>query len=322
MKVRKAVVPAAGYGTRFLPFTKTQPKEMLPLVDVPLIHHIVEEAVASGIQEITVVVRRGKQAIQEYFDPSPELERHLEQSGRADLLEQTRRLTRLARVRFAYQHEPLGLGHAILQAREQIQGEPFAVLLPDEVFFGPTPCLLQLIQQHQNTGGSVLGVCRVPLDQVNRYGVIQAEPGGDGVLYVTDVVEKPDPATAPSNVIITGRCILDAAIFDALERTPPGANREIQLTDALRLLRAERPVFGYEVQGQRFDTGEPLGYLQAVVHYALQSPGVAEEFRVFLDSLPDLGEHALALSAASRMVTANGKGGKKDADLPRVGRTG
>lgn len=285
MTVRKAVIPAAGFGTRFLPATKAQPKEMLPLVDTPIIQYVVEEAIASGIEDILIITGRGKRAIEDHFDRSIELETFLERSHRGGLLTTVRDLGNLANVFFVRQKEQLGLGHAVLQARYHIGDEPFAVLLGDEVFLGERPALSQLIEVYERVGSSVVGIMEVSPDQLQRYGVIKPE-AVDGRLYrAADFVEKPAPDEAPSRKAICGRYVLDPAIFDILATLPPGKNGEIQLTDAIRILGKGQPIYACEIDARRYDVGDKLGYLQATVEIALEREDLGEAFRDYLTNL-------------------------------------
>lgn len=284
MRVRKAVIPAAGLGTRFLPATKAQPKEMLPLVDKPVIQYVVEEAVASGIEDILIITGRGKRAIEDHFDRNIELESVLDrkQSG---LLDEVRELANLADIHFIRQKEPLGLGHAIFQARRHVGDEPFAVLLGDDVFVGEPPCTKQLLDVHAETGGSVIAVLPVPRDQVSRYGIVKPEQMRDRLCRAIDLVEKPSVEEAPSNLAISGRYVLDPAIFDILADLPPGRNGEIQLTDGLRELNRIAPVYAYEPVAKRYDVGEKLGYIQATIELALARPDLAEGLSAYLVEL-------------------------------------
>ncbi|EKP94143.1 UTP--glucose-1-phosphate uridylyltransferase GalU [Thermaerobacter subterraneus] len=285
--VRKAVIPAAGLGTRFLPATKAQPKEMLPVVDKPIIQYVVEEAVAAGIDDILIVTGRGKRAIEDHFDRSIELEWHLERGNKDEMLEWVRYIADLADVHFVRQKEPLGLGHAVLQARRHVGDEPFAVLLGDEIFIGDEPALAELMARYRETGASVVAVREVPREQVRRYGVVAGEPVGEGLYRVRDMVEKPDPAEAPSNLAIVGRYIIEPEIFDLLERVGRGKNDEIQLTDALRMLARDQAVYAYQTRSRRYDVGEKLGFLQATVEFALMRPELAPDFRHYLFNLVD-----------------------------------
>jgi len=283
--IRKAVFPAAGLGTRFLPATKAQPKEMLPLVDKPIIQYGVEEAVAAGISNIILVTGRGKNAIEDHFDVSIELEAFLEARGKTAQLDEIRKISNLINFAYVRQGEPLGLGHAVLVARELVGPEPFAVILGDDVIDADPPALKQLIDVYHQVDGPVLAVERVPERDVSSYGVIDAEPVGDGLYRIRDLVEKPPAAQAPSNLAIIGRYILTPDIFDSLAATRADRTGEIQLTNGLRALLATRPIHAVEVKGVRHDTGNKLGYLRAVVYFALQRPDLAEPFREYLRSL-------------------------------------
>ena len=296
MRVRKAVIPAAGLGTRFLPATKAQPKEMLPLVDKPIIQYVVEEAVASGIEDILIITGRGKRAIEDHFDRSVELETVLTRSNNG-LLSTVRDLGNMADIHFIRQKEQLGLGHAIYQARRHVGDEPFAVLLGDEIYVGDTPCLEQLIDAQEEMGGSVIGVNRVPMEDVRRYGVIAPQALGPRRYRALDLVEKPTVDEAPSNLAIIGRYILDPQIFGVLENLPPGRNGEIQLTDGLRLLNAFSPVHAFDPDTKRYDVGEKLGYLQATVELALGRPDLGDSFRTYIKRLADQLDAGLSVTA-------------------------
>jgi len=289
-RTRKAVLPAAGLGTRFLPATKAQPKEMLPVVDKPLIQYAVEECVASGIENIIIVTGRGKNAIEDHFDSAPELERFLEEKGKLDLAEQVRRISNLVHFSYIRQKEPLGLGHAVLTAKELVGDEPFGVLLGDVIIDSPRPAIGQLVDVYEATGVGAIAVQRVPRDQVHLYGVVDAEPAqdarwGDRLLRIRDLVEKPKPEAAPSNLGVTGRYVLPPEIFDCLERTAPGSGGEIQLTDALRLLAQQTGLWAYICDGVCYDAGDKLGFLKATVEMALKNPEFRDEFRAYLRSL-------------------------------------
>jgi len=284
MRVRKAVIPAAGLGTRFLPATKAQPKEMLPLVDKPIIQYVVEEAVASGIEDIIIVTGRGKRSIEDHFDRNLELELVLEDKNE-ELLATVRQLGDMADIHFIRQKQPLGLGHAIYQARRHVGDEPFAVLLGDEVFMGDPPCLKQLMDVQEQTSGSVVAVRPVPMEEVSRYGVIASERVGERLHRALDLVEKPPVAEAPSNLAIVGRYVLDPAIFDILADLPPGRNGEIQLTDGLRELNRFSPVYAYEPVAKRYDVGDKLGYIEATVELALGRSDLGRELERYLQEL-------------------------------------
>jgi UTP--glucose-1-phosphate uridylyltransferase len=288
MRVRKAVFPAAGWGTRFLPATKAQPKEMLPLVDKPIIQYAVEEVVAAGIEQVIIVTSSQKRAIEDHFDLSYELEHLLEERGEIERLRQIRAITDLAQIAYVRQKEQLGLGHAVLMAKELVGHEPFAVILSDDVVVGERPCIGQLIHAYNQTRSSVVAVMEVPAEETSRYGVIGGErvEGGDGRLWRMDrVVEKPEPGSAPSNLAIIGRYVLTPKIFDKLEQTARGAGGEIQLTDAIQALMEEQAIYGYEFEGTRYDAGTTMGWLKASVELALARPDLGEEFEAYLRGL-------------------------------------
>jgi len=286
--LRTCVFPCAGFGTRFFPATKVIPKEMLPLVDKPIIQYGVEEAVASGIDNIILVTGRGKNAIEDHFDVSVELESFLEARGKREQLDEVRKISNMINFAYVRQGEPLGLGHAVLVARELIGNEPFAVILGDDVIDADPPAMRQLIDVFERVGGPVLAVERVPHDEISSYGVIDIEPGtklGDGVYQVRDLVEKPPREEAPSDLAIIGRYVLTPDIFPALAATKSDRTGEIQLTNGIRALLKSRPVYAYEVKGVRHDTGNKLGFLKAVVYFALRRPDLAGKFSEYLASL-------------------------------------
>jgi UTP--glucose-1-phosphate uridylyltransferase len=286
--VRKAIFPAAGLGTRFLPVTKAQPKEMLPLVDKPIIQYGIEEAVASGVDNIILVTGRGKNAIEDHFDVSVELESFLEARGKREQLAEIRKISNMINFAYVRQREPLGLGHAVLVARELVGNEPFAVILADDVIDANPPAIKQLINVFQQLDGPVLAVERVPRADISSYGVIAIEPGshlGDGIHQVHDLVEKPPKEEAPSDLAIIGRYVLTPDIFPALAATKSDRTGEIQLTNGLRELLKSRPIYACEVKGVRHDTGNKLGFLKAVVYFALRRPDIADKFREYLTSL-------------------------------------
>ncbi|HVA86722.1 MAG TPA: UTP--glucose-1-phosphate uridylyltransferase GalU [Candidatus Saccharimonadales bacterium] len=288
MRVRKAVFPAAGWGTRFLPATKAQPKEMLPLVDKPIIQYAVEEAVAAGIEQVIIVTSSQKRAIEDHFDMSFELEHLLEDRGDIDMLRQIRHISDLAQVAYVRQKEQLGLGHAVLMAKELVGHEPFAVILSDDVVVGDTPCIGQLVRAYERVHSSVVAVMEVRNEETRRYGVIATDEThlDDPRLHrVKGLVEKPEPERAPSNLAIIGRYILTPKIFDKLEQTPKGAGGEIQLTDAINALMDEQEVYGYAFEGVRYDSGTTMGWLKASVELALQRPDLGSEFREYLRHL-------------------------------------
>jgi UTP--glucose-1-phosphate uridylyltransferase len=285
-RVRKAVFPAAGLGTRFLPATKAQPKEMLPLVDKPTIQYVVEEAVASGLSEIILVTGRNKRAIEDHFDAAFELEYYLNDRGKHDELAQIKTISELASVSYVRQKEPLGLGHAILCARGLVGDEPFGVFLGDDII-GQTdvPCMRQLLDVYERYNAPVVAVMQVPSTQIHQYGVIAGRNIGDNVWEIDDLVEKPRAQDAPSDMAIIGRYVLPPALFPILAETRADARGEIQLTDALRTLRKQRPMYAVEFEGKRYDTGDKLGFLKATVEFALARPDLATEFRRYLKSL-------------------------------------
>jgi UTP--glucose-1-phosphate uridylyltransferase len=284
-QIRKVVFPAAGLGTRFLPATKAQPKEMLPLVDKPIIQYGVEEAVSAGVNNVILVTGRGKNAIEDHFDVSVELESFLEQRGKSDQLAEIRKISNLINFAYVRQGEPLGLGHAVLVTRNLVGDEPFAVILADDVIDATPSALAQMIEVYQETDSPVLLVERVPKENVSSYGVIAYEPVRRGVYKVTDLVEKPPQSEAPSDLAIIGRYILTPDIFAALEATARDRTGEIQLTNGMRRLLTSRPIYACEVDGVRHDTGNKNGYLRAVVYFALKRPDLAEPFREYLRSL-------------------------------------
>lgn len=282
MKVHKAIIPAAGLGTRFLPATKAQPKEMLPIVDTPTIQFIVEEAVASGIEDIIIVTGRSKRAIEDHFDKSIELEEELKKSKKEDLLAQIRDISNMVNIHYIRQKEPRGLGHAIYCAKAFIGNEPFAVLLGDDIVKSEEPCLKQLIRVYDEYKTTVLGVQRVPDSEVNKYGIVAGKQLEDRIYKVNDLVEKPDLDQAPSNIAILGRYIISPAIFSHLENITPGKGGEIQLTDALKSLMHEEAMYAYDFIGKRYDVGNKMGFLQATVEFALEREDLRDEFKAWL----------------------------------------
>ncbi|MBD2847852.1 UTP--glucose-1-phosphate uridylyltransferase GalU [Paenibacillus sp. IB182496] len=279
-KVRKAIIPAGGLGTRFLPATKAQPKEMLPLIDKPAIQYIVEEAVASGIESIMIVTGRNKRAIEDHFDKSVELEHSLETRGSSDTLELVQRISRLADICYIRQKEPLGLGHAVLSARTFIGDEPFAVLLGDDILLSDPPCLGSMIERYEQDGSSVVAVMEVPWDQTEKYGIVALEQ--EGADRVRDLVEKPPLGEAPSNLAVVGRYVLDPGIFDLLAAAKPGKNGEIQLTDSLQELNRQVPIAAYCYEGSRYDVGDKLGFVEATIDLALRRADMADDVRSYL----------------------------------------
>jgi len=285
MKIRKAVIPAAGWGTRFLPATKVLPKEMLPLIDKPLVQYIVEEAISSGIEQIIIVTSFGKGAMEDHFDRDFELEYMLEQRGEKELLDKVRRISDLDNICYIRQKEQLGLGHAVLAAKELVGDEPFAVLLPDDIFEAKVPMLKQVVDVYQRYGASVIAVRRVAREEAKRYGIIKPKQLEERVYQVLDLVEKPEPEEAPSDLAILGRYVLTPEVFKTLVITPAGKGREIQLTDGLRLLLQKQAVYGYEFEGQYYDAGKPLGLLKAAVALGLKRPDIGAEFKEYLRGL-------------------------------------
>jgi UTP--glucose-1-phosphate uridylyltransferase len=282
-RITKAVFPVAGLGTRFLPVTKASPKEMLPIVDKPLIQYAVEEAVAAGITELIFITGRGKRAIEDHFDKAYELEAELQAHGKNKLLREVRGLLpEGVSCTYIRQSEALGLGHAVLRARHLVGGEPFAVILADDLIDAPLPVMKQMSQAHARHGGSVIAVQDVAREDTASYGIVSADRIGPSISRITTIVEKPKPEESPSTLGVVGRYILSPRIFHFLENLRPGAGREIQLTDAIGRLLREEPVFAYEFDGRRYDCGSKLGYLEATVNYALKHPEVAAPFRAFL----------------------------------------
>jgi len=279
--IRKAIIPAAGLGTRFLPATKAQPKEMLPIVDKPAIQFIVEEAIESGVEDIIIVTGKHKRAIEDHFDKSPELELMLEEKGNQELLDMVRRVTNLADIHYIRQKEPLGLGHAVLCARKFIGHEPFAVLLGDDIIRSEKPTLKSMIEVYDRLRTSVIGAMEVPHEEVDRYGIISPEEK-NGIIHIRDLVEKPRPEDAPSNLAVIGRYIIEPEIFSLLERALPGKGGEIQLTDALRELNRQKQMVAYRLEGTRYDIGDKLGYIKATVDLALTRPDLREQVKRYL----------------------------------------
>ena len=282
MKVKKAIIPAAGLGTRFLPATKAQPKEMLPIVDKPTIQYIIEEAIASGIEEILIITGRNKKCIEDHFDKSIELELELEKSGKSDLLELVRDISEMVDIHYIRQKEPKGLGHAIHCAKTFVGNEPFAVLLGDDVVDSKTPCLKQLIDCFNEYNTTILGVQTVPEENVSKYGIVNGIHIEDRVYKVKDLVEKPSLEEAPSNVAILGRYIITPQIFDILENTAPGKGGEIQLTDAIDRLMDRQAVYAYDFEGKRYDVGDKFGFIKATIDFALNRKDLGDQVRDYL----------------------------------------
>jgi UTP--glucose-1-phosphate uridylyltransferase len=282
MKVRKAIVPAAGLGTRFLPATKAQPKEMLPIVDKPTIQYVLEEAVASGIDEVLIIIGRNKTSIQDHFDRSVELELELQNKGLNELLLMVKNITDMANIHFIRQKDPRGLGHAIYCAKSFVSHEPFAVLLGDDIVYSKVPCLKQLIDIYDRYGASVLGVQPVDRSKVHKYGIVDGELIEKNLYAVNNLVEKPETDKSPSNIAVLGRYIITPAIFDILENTQPGKNGEIQLTDALKELSRIEKVYACVFEGRRYDVGDKEGFLEATVEFALRNPELKDAFSAYL----------------------------------------
>lgn len=291
MKIRKAIIPAAGLGTRFLPATKAMPKEMLPIVDKPTIQYIIEEAVASGIEDIIIVTGKGKRAIEDHFDSSFELEQNLVEKEKWDLLEEVRRPSEMANIHYIRQKEPKGLGHAIWCARKFIGDEPFAVLLGDDIVESDVPCLKQMINVYDSYHSAVVGVQQVSWDEVNRYGIVDGREKADRIYETSRLVEKPSRDEAPTNLAIMGRYILPPSIFDILEAQEAGKNGEIQLTDALSTLSQKDPILAYHFEGDRHDVGEKLGFIETNIHYALQHDDLREGLMKYMKDIIEKDKH-------------------------------
>lgn len=287
MKVKKAVIPAAGLGTRFLPATKAQPKEMLPIVDKPTIQHIIEEAMASGIEEILIITGRNKRAIEDHFDKSVELEQQLKDTGKNDMLEMVEDISKMAEIYYIRQKEPKGLGHAINCARTFVGEEPFAVMLGDDVVYGDKPCLKQLIECYNEYKTTVLGVQKVERKDVYKYGIVDGKHIENNVYKVKDLVEKPDVEEAPSNIAILGRYIITPKIFEILSTIEPGKGGEIQLTDALKKLSLEEAIYAFNFEGRRYDVGDKLGFLEATIEFALRRDEIKDDFKKYILSIAD-----------------------------------
>jgi UTP--glucose-1-phosphate uridylyltransferase len=287
MKVKKAIIPAAGLGTRFLPATKAMPKEMLPIVDKPTIQYIIEEAIESGIEDIIIVTGKGKRAIEDHFDNSFELEQNLLDKGKFDLLDEVQKASKLVDIHYIRQKEPKGLGHAIWCARKFIGNEPFAVLLGDDIVQSEKPCLKQMMEQYDRYNASILGVQTVPFEDVNRYGIVDGNQIGDRLYAVSNLVEKPKQDVAPSNLAILGRYILNPRIFEILEKQGPGAGGEIQLTDAIAGLNQFEAIYAYNFEGVRYDVGEKLGFIKTMIEFALKRDELKHELRDYLSDIAD-----------------------------------
>jgi len=286
--IRKAIIPAAGLGTRFLPATKAQPKEMLPIVDKPAIQYIVEEAIEAGIEDIIIVTGRNKRAIEDHFDKSVELELMLEEKGKEEMLKQVRDISQMVDIHYIRQKEPLGLGHAVLCARTFVGDEPFAVLLGDDIIESDPMALREMLRLYEQQKTSLLAVQEVPWDEVEKYGIVSPDGMVDGepcAAHINDLVEKPERGQAPSNLAVIGRYVIEPSIFDILERQTPGRGGEIQLTDALRELNRRKPMIAYTVQGKRYDVGDKFGYIEATIEFALRRPDLADDVKAYLIDL-------------------------------------
>lgn len=285
MKIKKAVIPVAGLGTRFLPATKTVPKELLPIVDIPAIQHVVQEAVDSGISEVIFVTGRGKDSIEDHFDEAPELEQVLEKRGQTEIVQSLRRLADMTEVVSVRQKKPLGLGHAVLCARDLVGDEPFAVLLSDDLIEAPVPCLRQLLEIFEKKKESVMALRRVSEQEVQKYGIVQGKELSAGLYEVEKMIEKPQPHETPSRLAIIGRYILQPEIFSFLDKVTPGKGGEIQLTDGIANLARQKKVYGYEFAGEHYDIGDKLGFVRATVAYALKRPELKEQLKEYLRAL-------------------------------------
>ena len=279
--IKKAVIPAAGLGTRFLPATKSMPKEMLPIIDKPVIQYVVEEAIASGIDDIIIITGRGKRAIEDYFDTSPEIEHHLFQNKKYELLRIVKNISSLADIHYIRQKEPLGLGDAILKAGKHVGNEPFAVLLGDDIIINKKSAMEQLIECYKSVDCSVIGVEEVPLEMVSKYGIVEVEQQGD-LFLVKNLVEKPEKEKAPSNLAVLGRYVLTPEIFDCIKEVNPGYNGEIQLTDALKLLLESQKIYGKKIEGKRYDIGDQLSYVKAIIDFSLDREDLKRDIRTYL----------------------------------------
>jgi len=280
--IRKAIIPAAGLGTRFLPVTKSMPKEMLPIIDKPVIHYVVEEAVDAGIEDIIIITGRGKRAIEDYFDASPELEMRLKDQKKIEQLKQLKEISDFPGIHYVRQKEPMGLGDAILKAEKHIGNEPFAVLLGDDIIANNQSCTGQLISVFSRFHSSIISIELLPPEKISSYGIIKGSEIEPDIFAIQDIIEKPTPDSAPSNMGAVGRYIFVPEIFDCLKRTSPGVGNEIQLTDAIRLLLQEQPVYAYKFKGKRYDTGDKLGYIETIIDYALKDPDLQKSLKKFL----------------------------------------
>jgi UTP--glucose-1-phosphate uridylyltransferase len=285
LTIKKALIPAAGLGTRFLPATKSMPKEMLPIIDTPVIQYVVEEAIASGIEDIIIITGRGKRAIEDYFDDSPELEMHLAKKHNIELLKLVRDVSSLVDIHYIRQKEPNGLGDAVLRAENHIGDEPFAVLLGDDIIVNDKPCTAQLIENFEKYGRSTLAVENVPYEKLSSYGIIKGKPLENSLYILEDIVEKPSPETAPSNMGAIGRYVFTPEIFDCIKEAGTGVGSEIQLTDGIKLLSKSQMIYACRFKGKRFDTGDKLGYIKAIIDFALKNDSLKDDVLEYLNSL-------------------------------------
>jgi UTP--glucose-1-phosphate uridylyltransferase len=289
MNIKKAVIPAAGLGTRFLPVTKSMPKEMLPLVDFPAIHYVVEEAVKSGINDIIIITGRGKRSIEDYFDESPELEMRLEKDGKNDLLKLVKKISSFADIHFIRQKDPKGLPDAILKAEKHIGDEPFAVLLGDDIIIDKVPCIKQLINVFEKYKKSVIAAQKIPIEEIYKYGSIKGkkiESSPNDFLYlIEDIVEKPKPEVAPTNIASVGRYVFTSDIFNCIKQTKPGINNELQIADSMKILMQTQDVYAYGFQGKKYDIGDKLGYIQAIIDFSLENPEIGKEVKSYIQEL-------------------------------------
>jgi UTP--glucose-1-phosphate uridylyltransferase len=286
MKVKKAVIPAAGLGTRFLPVTKSMPKEMLPLVDTPAIHYVVKEAVDSGIDDIIIITGRGKRSIEDYFDESPELVMHLKKKGKNSLLDFLNDISSMANIHYIRQKDPKGLPDAILHAEKHVGDDPFAVLLGDDIIKSKVPCIGQLIDVYKEFKSSVIAVQEVSWDKINRYGAVKSKKiaphKGSAVFELEDIVEKPDPSVAPSNIAAIGRYVFTPEMFDCIKKTRPGVNNELQIADSIKILKKQQKIYASEFDGKRYDVGDKLGYVEAIIDFALEKKDISSDLKAFL----------------------------------------
>jgi len=289
MNIKKAVIPAAGLGTRFLPVTKSMPKEMLPLVDFPAIHYVVEEAVKSGINDIIIITGRGKRSIEDYFDESPELEMRLEKDGKNDLLKLVKKISSFADIHFIRQKDPKGLPDAILKAEKHIGDEPFAVLLGDDIIIDKIPCIKQLINVFEKYKKSVIAAQKIPIEEIYKYGSIKGkkiESSPNDFLYlIEDIVEKPKPKEAPTNIASVGRYVFTPDIFNCIKQTKPGINNELQIADSMKILMQTQDVYAYGFHGKKYDIGDKLGYIQAIIDFSLENPEIGKEVKSYIQEL-------------------------------------